>query len=240
MRETGLSSVTRSLLDAARADAPAGAGRAKIWAGVAKTAGIGGAGAIAGTAALGGSVAASASKLLAIGALFGSAATVGLALAVLRVGPAPVMSEATKWNTTASAARSDDSPRVMPVDLAAPLPAPLMLRMTTPPFTPAASDLPAVPTHAPVPRASRITGTEEDPLMREASLVAEARGSLVRGDAEGALSRLRAAGRLGARELEPEAMSLQVRALRALGREAEAEEVDIRLRTRYPENALSR
>jgi hypothetical protein len=76
--------------------------------------------------------------------------------------------------------------------------------------------------------------------MREAALVAEARGSLVRGDALGALRTIRAAGSVSSRALEPEELSIESRALRVLGRDAEAAEVDVELRSRYPDHALSR
>ena len=70
--------------------------------------------------------------------------------------------------------------------------------------------------------------------------MAEARGSLMRGDAADALRMIRAAGSVTSRELEPEELSIESRALRALGRNAEAAEVDVELRSRYPDHALSR
>jgi hypothetical protein len=77
-------------------------------------------------------------------------------------------------------------------------------------------------------------------LMREASLVAEARGALARGDARGALAAVRAAKRLRTRDLEPEALALEAVALRRLGKEADAAAVEQRLRERYPDHALAR
>jgi hypothetical protein len=82
--------------------------------------------------------------------------------------------------------------------------------------------------------------TIDDPLMREAALVAEARSALVRGDPLGALRTIRATASGSQRELEPEELSIEARALRALGRGAEADTVDVALRTRYPDHALSR
>lgn len=76
--------------------------------------------------------------------------------------------------------------------------------------------------------------------MREAALIAEARGALVRGDADKALAMLQSASRLGSRELEPEELALRVRALHAAGNDQEAAEVEKILRTRYPDHALAR
>src|SRR4029078_1132279 len=80
----------------------------------------------------------------------------------------------------------------------------------------------------------------EDTLMRESALVAEARGALIRGDAEGALASLRVTHMLKERALEPEELSIEARALRALGRDGEAMVTDSLLKSRYPEHALSR
>jgi hypothetical protein len=107
-----------------------------------------------------------------------------------------------------------------------------------------AASSPAAAGHGATPRHllkhSPIEVVEEDPLMHEAALVAEARGSLVRGDALGALRTIRAASGLRERALEPEELSIESRALRAMGRDAEAAEVDVELRSRYPDHALSR
>jgi hypothetical protein len=99
---------------------------------------------------------------------------------------------------------------------------------------------PRTVTPRPAGRVAPIQAVVEDPLMHEAALVAEARGSLMRGDAIGALRTIRAAGALSPRALEPEELSIESRALRVLGRDAEAAQVDVELRSRYPEHALSR
>ncbi|WP_394823410.1 hypothetical protein [Pendulispora albinea] len=81
--------------------------------------------------------------------------------------------------------------------------------------------------------------TSDDTLLREASLVGEARSALLRGDPQTALVSVQAARREG-RNLEPEELSIEARALRALGRESEAAALDGTLRARYPNNALAR
>ena len=91
-----------------------------------------------------------------------------------------------------------------------------------------------------VARASLTSHTSsDDTLLREASLVGEARSALLRGDPQTALVSVQAARREG-RNLEPEELSIEARALRALGRESEATQLDGTLRTRYPDNALVR
>ena len=80
----------------------------------------------------------------------------------------------------------------------------------------------------------------EDPLVREARLVAEARGALLRGDPSQALKILKVARSTPNPGLEPEELSLQARALRELGASAEADAVEKDLALRFPENALGR
>ncbi len=310
-----LSASTRALLEAARSDAPAAAARAQMWTGVATTVGLAGA---AGTSIAAGTTA-SASKLLAVGALLGSAVTVGVTLALLRVmgphapigrgvgfagGATPSRDPAALALLGGPSAGSLAQPRVAlgglqtagvysnpgdpPADPALRLPlAPgpaqspgtfgdrRLLGTNAPPdpagpardaagvvslavsgdsppearngaLPPRRGGSPGSPGgHAQTPGAKAGTRTTprlavEDPLMREAALVAEARGSLVRGDALGALRTIRAAGSVSSRALEPEELSIESRALRALGRDAEAAEVDVELRSRYPDHALSR
>jgi hypothetical protein len=45
---------------------------------------------------------------------------------------------------------------------------------------------------------------------------------------------------LPSRRLEPEGFAVEAQALRALGRDAEAEQVEATLRDRFPESALAR
>ena len=176
--------------------------------------------------------AASSGKLLVVGALFGSALTLGLTLAVVRVAPTAVPRRLLLRETVDTAVRKERSSEEA---------LPIQLTMDTPSLQ---SKERAFGTH---PTAAKATPSGapghvvvEDPLMREAALVAEARGALVRADAESALSSLDAARRVGSRDLEPEEMSLRVRALRALGRDSEAGEIEGTLRSRYPDHFLSR
>ena len=100
-------------------------------------------------------------------------------------------------------------------------------------------------------RAGRGHGTREalaharaadrrDSLEREAELVAEARGAVVRGQPEAALSAIHAAQALPGHALEPEELSLEVRALRAMGELDAANAADAKLRARFPDHALAR
>ncbi|MEO8796275.1 MAG: hypothetical protein ABI551_00185 [Polyangiaceae bacterium] len=75
-------------------------------------------------------------------------------------------------------------------------------------------------------------------LSKEVGLVAEARRELLLGDAAAALKSVRAARSLEARQLEPEEMSLEARALRALARDVEAAKVENQLRSSYPDTTL--
>jgi hypothetical protein len=88
---------------------------------------------------------------------------------------------------------------------------------------------------APVPRALK-----GDSLGREAALVAEASSAVRRGDAEAALASLDAVRRIGSHRMEPEELSIRVRALRSLGRDSEATETEATLRTKYPDHFLAR
>src|SRR5436305_1750013 len=87
---------------------------------------------------------------------------------------------------------------------------------------------------------ARPIATPEDALMREASLVAEARSALARGDAASALRAVRAARRLPSHLLEPEELAIEAQALRALGQSDDARSVDGTLKGKYPDHALAR
>ena len=102
---------------------------------------------------------------------------------------------------------------------------------------------PEIPLSRAAPRSpsrSHALPDESDPLSREAAFISEARASLVRGDALGALRKTRAARALPTRQLEPEELAVEAQALRALGREGEATAIEATLRSRYPESALAR
>jgi len=206
---------TKALLRAARSDGPSAAARAQIWSGV--SSGVSGTAVGAAGKAIAGGVTA---KLFAMGALLGSAVTVGVAAVALHIGAPTLRGEA------AEGPHADlDMPLVQPAphaerdgrDVAPP-------SMTSGPLARHAAHAPPAPA--------------EDPLAREAALVTEARAAVVHGNPEGALGSLRLARALPARALEPEELSLEARALRALGRSDEASATEARLRARFPGNAL--
>lgn len=76
-------------------------------------------------------------------------------------------------------------------------------------------------------------------LDEEARLVTEARSAMVTGQPAHALALVEATRRLSIRVLEPEELSIEVRALRGLGRDDEAAEAERVLRRRYPDHALA-
>lgn len=84
------------------------------------------------------------------------------------------------------------------------------------------------------------SASHEDPLVREARLVAEARGALLRGDSNQALRLLKIVRAMPNPALEPEELALEARALRDLERDTEADAVERDLAKRFPENALGR
>jgi hypothetical protein len=240
MSEPRLSSATRELLRAAKADGPSAAARAKMWGNVAGSAGAAGAAAGAGASLAPGGAAGAvgAAKMLAIGTLLGGTITVGLAAALLHIGPAPVP-------TPRAASSVVHASGPMPVTAAVPSP------VTDPPPvpegdapSPAAPALPSArqarshtdgPTTAP-----HAVALADDGLTREAVLVAEARGALKRGDAQSCLRAVHAARLLPSHQLGPEELALEAQALQALGRDDEARETDAQLRKLFPESALAR
>jgi hypothetical protein len=248
MSEPRLSSATQSLLRAAKADAPNALARAKVWSGVASTVGgaAGAAGAASGASTAPGALlsgGAGASKMLALGTLLGGTVTVGLAAMLLRIGGA-APTETPRPSSAPMAALAAASPAGRPDP-------PLVLPLVAPPVEPplaaaAASPRPTAPGGtglAPVPRsllAAPVTASPDDALGREASLVAQAREALGRGDTQSALRAVRAARMLPSHQLGPEELAVEARALRALGKDDEAKDVDSTLRKRFPESALAR
>ena len=232
--EANLSSSTRALMRAAKADGPSAAARAKIWSGVAGTTVAAGAAGLASGPSLATGAASASGKLMAVGALFGSAVTVGLAMMMVHLVPASP-SPVARANSHESPVSFADP--AVPTDRPLPAVEPLARSVEAE----SAKDVP-LPSPAP-PKAPPVASTRiapEDPLLRESQLVAEARSALVRGDALAALTSVHAARRLSSRALEPEELSIESHALRSLGREDEAMAVDLTLRSRFPEHALAR
>lgn len=247
MTEPRLSSATQSLLRAAKADAPNAVARAKVWSSVASTVGgaAGAAGAASGASTAPGALltgGAGASKMLALGTLLGGTVTVGLAAMLLRIGgPSPI--ETPRPSSAPIAALAAASPAGQPDP---PLFLPLVAPPVEPPVATAASPHvtgPGGPGLAAVPRsplAAPATPSPDDALGREASLVAQAREALGRGDPQSALRAIRAARMLPSHQLGPEELAVEARALRALGKDDQAKDVDSTLRKRFPESALAR
>jgi hypothetical protein len=231
-----LAPATRDLLRAARADGPSAAARDAIWSEVAGATGAataallsakaGGAGAGAGAAGVGGG------KLVALGALFGSVVTAGIAALVIAAGaPDSGPMEAAPRATNAAAPGVGDGVGITSQPRAEAFTAP------HDPAVAAAARAPATtPSAAPVAAAAAF----EDPLVREAKLVAEARGALRRGEPEHALGAARAARAVAGAQLEPESRAIEIGALRALGRDDDAMAAELEMRRRFPDHALAR
>jgi hypothetical protein len=260
MSQPDLSRATRALLRAAREEAPGADTRAKVWSTVANTlggaAGAGAAGAAGRASAPPGVLvpgATSASKMLALGTLLGGAVTVGLATLLLRIHPAPENGAPSSAAAALFAGPGAKIPWTNPEPLLAtalaqapePSGAPFLASSTTAPdfvvFWPLRVPLAPAPwatPAAPVRRSVKVHPAA-DTLAREASLVARAHAALVGGDAHAALLTVRAARALPSHALRPEELSIEAQALRALGRDAQASEVDSTLKKQFPESALA-
>jgi hypothetical protein len=241
--EPRLTPATRALLRAAKADAPSAAARAKVWSNLGTVGGAAGAGAAATAAGAGGSLApagvatstAVATKMLALGTLLGGTITVGLAAALLRIGPAPTDVPPPSSAPLAAYAPAAYAPPPPTAAVSAPVvasaPSPVAVSVSAPPAA-GAHHVPGPPAH--------IVPTSDDTLAREAAFVAEARGALVRGDPQGALRSIHAARQLPSHQLGPEELAVEAQVFRALGREDEAREADSTLKKQFPESALAR
>jgi hypothetical protein len=261
MKDGRFAEGTRGLLEAARQDGPGSARRSRIWEGVALAPhlslvvsagreslkpGVMTAGATSAKAGAGVVATLSAGKLLLAGAVVGSALTVGLGAFLLR-GPlhahaAPMSERGLLAKDVRSGNRAPTyaayAPEVQAVAVAA---TPARLEIDDAPAKVMAKAEASALRH----EASAISKavpavSDSDGLMREAALVSEARRDLALGLSLGALASLDAAARGTPLSLEPEELSLRARALRTLGRDAEANRVEETLKTRYPDNFLAR
>ncbi|MDP9033427.1 MAG: actin-related protein 2/3 complex subunit 5 family protein [Myxococcota bacterium] len=252
MSQLRLTPATKALLAAAKADAPSASSRATIWGGVARTAG-----AIAGATSVASVAGGTSAKAVLFGTLFGGTATVGLALALLRFVSAPALPHEEIPLAIAPAA-----PRATSVSAPALLPdigasehgaasdgAFALSAFVTRPSKEASERVVGPPPTAGLPpnrhslrKTSQPVGGigGEDALAHEASLIGQARSALARGDAQSALRAIRAAGALPSRQLVPEELAVEARALRSLGRSTEARDVGEMLKAQYPESALAR
>ncbi len=245
----------RTLIEAAKADAPSGAARANVWAGVSSVVGeaasltsSAGGGAAAGTAG--------SAKMLVLGTLLGGSVTVGIGTVMLFVGHAPVrptVSVVAPAAAQGSELVSLSRPALTPAPLLNPEvaqePASGHGHHHAPTATPlsaaragalesAAARKTVAATHPATAAAPAVT--ESDTLAREASSLAEARGALARHDAVSALQIVRSLRALPGRQLVPEELAVEAQALRGLGLDDDASAVEARLRVRFPDSVLGR
>ncbi len=244
MNDLNLSTSTKRLVEAAKADVPSSAVRAKVWAGVSGMVGgaaAAGASGAAASAVLGGGV--GTTKVLALGGLFGGAITVGLATAFLQIGTATPPAD-TRFQAVAGAARPTqavargvvETPTMVPVIEMAPV---VDRVEASPSPSSEAAGVAAIHTHVPSPHRHSKPPNREDSLAREASLVAQARAALSLGDPQSALRAIREARALPSKQLVPEELAVEEQTLRALGRNDEANGINVMLRLQYPESALA-
>jgi hypothetical protein len=233
----------QSLFAAAREDAPDPSTHDAIWNDVANATGIAAGATVAAaattaakpaaaTAAASTAAVAVGSKLLVMAILIGAVSAV--AGGVVALG----------WMESQTGVAAD-SPATAPLARSTHLPARgAQLGDPTPRLRdPQNVDRPA-PSASPAKVAATISpassSSSASDLAEEARLVTEARTALVGGDPKRALSLLEKTHRLANRALEPEELSLEARALRALGRVDEAAATELKLKARFPSNALAR
>lgn len=249
----------RSLIEAAKADGPTAAARTKVWAGVSSAIGEAAA-AATGAAALAGTT--SAAKMLVIGTLLGGAFTVGVGAAFLFVGPTPRVGSglgsiaageaqihgegATRISKVAPISASVAIPESKQALSAAANPhssaATRALSTSTQPSQgrPVGARLEHAHPSGPTTHTAETEDPSDDALAREASLLASARSALSRSDALSALVMVRRLRALPAGQLKPEELAVEAQALRALGLNSDADQVDSTLRTRFPDSVLGR
>jgi hypothetical protein len=253
-------SAYRSLVEAARADGPSAAARTQCWSAIsealAATAGGGGGGdGGSGAGGVGGGGAGASAPWLFLGAGIGGAVAVGLAVTLLGLRPAATEHRArdlarahpeTCGETAPSGcARADHGHLVEPTVTVAPIGegrrSERSLRGTSDPA------VAGPPVHTPgtgaKPFDRRPVMKPERPgdaLEREALLLTRARAAVTRGDGATAMAEVRAAMSVPGRQLIPEELSIESKALRLLGRAREADHLDSDLRSGFPESALAR
>jgi hypothetical protein len=237
----------RGLIDAAKADGPSAAARAKVWAGVSTVVGAGSAASGAGSTGAGSMGAA---KMLALGTLLGGSVTVGIGVMVLLVGRTPL---GPTTNVAPPAPAAEVMQLSMPVRSSVPAMTHALIEPPALRGAPHAAGVhpvvrtsvarldPARPAavHATPPPAVVTTDTS-DTLAREASALAEARGALARRDALSALQIVRSLRALPGCQLVPEELAVEAQALRGLGLDDDANAVETRLRARFPDSVLGR
>lgn len=227
----GLSPEARALLRAAKSDSPPSAARAAIWNGVEQSA-LPVPTAPPALPAAAAAAPAVTMKAAFVGAILGSVLSAGITLALI----SPMRSHATAAVNPTPVAVAPAPLPIIALPVATP---PVVTPVVTPVATPAIEPMATKAATAVHPEKARVA-SGQDSLSREVALVAEARGELLRGDASRALATIRVARSLKVRQLAPEELALEVRALRALDRTEEADRVDAKLRAEFPEHALAR
>ena len=246
----------RTLIEAAKADAPSGAARANVWAGVSTVIGEAvGVTSSAGSAAAG---TAGSAKMLVLGTLLGGSVTVGIGAVMLFIGHGPVGSPTSvAAPTRASEFVSLARPALAPVpplnpevvqEAALSSPQARGEHRAHTAVTPARSQTRAAGVDSAATRkttashasAAVAPASDSDTLAREASSLAEARGALARHDAVMALQIVRGLRALPGRQLVPEELAVEAQALRGLGLDDDASAVEARLRVRFPDSVLGR
>jgi hypothetical protein len=245
----------RSLIEAAKADAPTAATRAKVWAGVSSA--VGGAAAATGGTA-GGVVAGSAgaAKMLFVGGLFGGTLAIGVGAVMLFLGHSHPVAPAAA--TLAAGGPAEGAFVAIAANEVAPAAVPVAVdeaEVNAPAVAIAARPLGArVASAGVVPVASAEAGRKapaahggftgpaspDDTLAREASQLAEARKALVRRDALSALQIVRGLSALPSRQLVPEELAVEAQALRGLGLDDDATSLETSLHERFPDSVLGR
>jgi|CZKU01.1.fsa_nt_gi hypothetical protein len=246
----------RALIEAAKADAPSAAAKAKVWAGVSSA--VGGPASMSGGGAAG---SVGAVKMLMLGTLLGGAVTVGIGAAMLVVGGARPVEGTTGVAAPAPATAPPPAERLS-LSGASPAACSTGILGSTVNPSPVAIASPVIASPAPVVEARRpgaarsasaLTQTatsglpplpprtgQDDALAREASLLASARNALARHDALTALQIVRGLSALPTRQLVPEELAVEAQALRGLGLADQAEAVDATLRAQFPDSVLGR
>jgi hypothetical protein len=247
MNTNDTSSLAQGLLRAARSDRPTEATRSRIWEQVSLAPHLVVVSPLAAEAvrnsiapaAKAATVGFSAGKLLLAGVLVGSAMTAGLGAFFMRSPTRDVVTVdrvATPQAEVISGVKASPATREAPA-----LAAPIDDGLTVVAASPEPATQQTHPSVREAPRSRAVAPREpsaDDHLMQEAALVGRARRAIVQGNAADALDVLDVAAREPRPSLEPEELSLRVRALRMLGRDAEATRVLETLKSRYPGSLL--
>jgi hypothetical protein len=184
-------------------------------------------------------------KVLGVTALLGAPVTVGLALALLHLAGGGAAMPTGAARVLSSHPALAESAEIVAQREPGVVEAPVALAhapVTTGTLPAAAPPARLVALRKAVPQAPDVPAAagDEASLAREANLVAQARQELREGDAQGCLSTVASAQAVPSPQLGPEELTLRMLALRKLGRNAEADQVDATLRLTYPASALVR